>query len=299
MGNVIKWINKYKYPYLFIAPTIVLLLIFMILPILVSLIISFTNIDLAGLANWTTIQFVGLKNYTNIVSDSAFRQSILNTLFYVVVGVPLVILFSMAAAILLDYSKSMIFKLLRLFYYMPSITNSIAVAVVWGWIYNSNYGLLNYFLSLAGLPAVQWLSHPIWAKLSLIILALWKAIGANMIIFLAALQGIPKVYYEAAEIDGASKWQKLMYIKIPLMGHAIFFVAITTIIGWLQFFDEPFMMTGGGPLNSTLSIALYVYQNGFQLGFFGYAAAGSFILFVLIITVTFLQFKLSKKGIEY
>jgi multiple sugar transport system permease protein len=299
MGNVIKWVNKYKYAYLFIAPTVTLLFVFTIIPIFVSLIISFTNIDLAGLANSENIKFVGLENYANLLKDSTFRKSIFNTFFYVIVGVPLVILFSLAAAILLDYSKSVLFKLLRLVYYMPSITNIIAVAVVWGWLYNSNYGLFNYLLSLAGLPGLQWLSDPLLAKLSLIFLASWKAIGVNMIIFLAALQGIPKVYYEAAEIDGANKWQKLIHITIPLLGHAIFFVAVTTIIGWLQFFEEPYIMTGGGPLNSTLSIALYIYQNGFQLGFFGYAAAGSFILFILIITATLVQFKLKKKDIEF
>jgi multiple sugar transport system permease protein len=299
MGNIIKSFNKYKYPYLFIAPTVTLLFVFTIIPIFISLIISFTNIDLSGLANWENIEFVGLENYAKLWKDSAFIKSILNTLFYVIVGVPLVILFSLAVAILLDYSKSVLFKLLRLVYYMPSITNIVAVAVVWGWLYNSNYGLFNYLLSLAGLPGLQWLSDPLVAKLSLIFLALWKAIGVNMIIFLAALQGIPKEYYEAAEIDGANKWQKLIHIKIPLLGHAIFFVAVTTVIGWLQFFEEPFIMTQGGPLNSTLSIALYIYQNGFQLGFFGYAAAGSFILFILIIAVTLIQFKLKKKDIEF
>ncbi len=299
MGNIMKWINKYKYPYLFIAPTLILLFVFTIIPIFVSLIISFTNIDLSGLANWENIEFVGLENYSKLWKDSAFIKSILNTLFYVIIGVPLVILFSLAVAILLDYGKNILFKLLRLFYYMPSITNIVAIAVVWGYLYNSNYGLFNYLLSLAGLPGLQWLSDPLLAKLSLILLALWKAIGVNMIIFLAALQGIPKVYYEAAEIDGANAWQKLIHIKIPLLGHAIFFVAVTTVIGWLQFFEEPFIMTQGGPLNSTLSMALYIYQNGFELGFFGYAAAGSSILFLLIIVVTMIQFKLKKKDIEF
>lgn len=299
MKNVIICINKYKFPYLFIAPAVLLLFTFTIIPIFISLFISFTNIDLSGLANWGNIRFIGLQNYINILSDGAFRNSIFNTFYYVIIGVPLVIIFSMFAAILLDYGKDIVFKVLRLFYYMPSITNSIAVAVVWTWLYNSNYGLFNYLLSLVGLPGQQWLSNPVLAKLSLIFLALWKAIGANMIIFLAALQGIPKTYYEAADIDGANKWQKLIKIKIPLLGNAIFFVTITTVIGWLQFFDEPFMMTGGGPLNSTLSMALYIYQNGFQLGYFGYAAAGSFILFIMIIFVTLIQFKFKKSDVEY
>ncbi|KHO63087.1 sugar ABC transporter permease [Thermoanaerobacter sp. YS13] len=299
MKNTIRWINKYKYPYLFIMPAVSLLLVFTIIPIFVALIISLTNIDLSGLADWSNIKFIGLRNYINLFKDSAFKKSIFNTVYYVVIGVPLVIIFSMFIAILLDYGKNIIFKILRLFYYMPSITNSIAVAIVWGWLYNTNYGLFNYLLSLVGLPGQQWLSSPILAKLSLILLALWKAMGANMIIFLAALQGIPKVYYEAADIDGANKWQKLIKIKIPLLSHATFFVAVTTTIGWLQFFEEPFVMTGGGPLNSTLSMALYIYQNGFQLGYFRYSAAGSFVLFLMIITVTLMQFKFKKNNVEY
>jgi multiple sugar transport system permease protein len=299
MENRLKRIGKYKYPYLFIAPTVILLFVFTILPIFAALIISFTNTDLAGLSDWTNIKFVGIENYSKVLSDEAFRKALFNTLFYVVIGVPLVILFSLSVAILLDYSKSALFKVLRLVYYTPSITNIVAVAVVWGWLYNSNYGLFNYLLSFIGIPALHWLSHPLLAKLSLILLAMWKGIGVNMIIFLAALQGIPKAYYEAAEMDGANSWRKLVHIKIPLLSHAVFFVAITTVIGWLQFFEEPFMMTQGGPLNSTLSIALYIYQKGFQLGFFGYAAAGSFALFILIIAVTLLQFKLKKGEIEY
>jgi multiple sugar transport system permease protein len=153
---------------------------------------------------------------------------------------------------------------------------------------------------LLHLPAVPWLQDPTMAKISLIALALWRAIGVNMIIFLAALQGIPKTYYEAAQLDGANGWKQLTKITIPLLRYAIFFVSITTMIGWLQFFEEPFIMTKGGPLDSTTSVALFIYRNGFQLSKFGYAAAGSFILFIAIIIVTIIQFKLQKnKEIDY
>jgi multiple sugar transport system permease protein len=293
-----SFINN-KTPYFFIAPAIILLTLFSILPIFIALIISFTDIDLAGLADWSTINFVGLQNYKDIFSDPVFIKSIYNTLFYVVFGVPFVIVCSLGIALLINFGKSPIFKVFRLVFYMPSITNVVAIAVVWSYLYNPQFGLFNYLLKLLHLPAVPWLQDPTMAKISLIILALWRAIGVNMIIFLAALQGIPREYYEAAQLDGASGWKQLTKITIPLLRYAIFFVSITTMIGWLQFFEEPFIMTKGGPLDSTTSVALFIYQNGFELSKFGYAAAGSFILFIAIITVTIIQFKLQNKEVDY
>ncbi len=299
MQNFIKRFNRYKYPYMFVAPAMLLLITFSIIPIFVALVISFTDIDLAGLANYSNIEAVGFENYMNIFKDPVFLKSMYNTLFYVIIGVPLVVLFAMGAALLLNYGTGWLFKTFRIVYYMPSITNIVAVAVVWGYLYNSHYGLFNYILSLFGIPAQQWLTDPALAKLSLILLAVWKAIGLNMIIFLAALQGIPRSYYEAAEIDGASKRQKLMYITVPLLSFATFFVTITTLIGWIQFFEEPLVMTKGGPLNETMSMALFIYNNGFQLSNFGYAAAGSFVLFIIIIIATIAQFALKKRDVEY
>ncbi|WP_425298594.1 carbohydrate ABC transporter permease [Paenibacillus uliginis] len=294
-----KRFNRYKYPYMFIAPAILLLLTFSIIPIIIALVISFTDIDLAGLADYSNIQGVGFDNFINVFKDPVFLKSVYNTLFYVIIGVPLVVLLAMSAALLLNYGTGWLFKMFRVVYYMPSITNIVAVAVVWGYLYNSHYGLFNYILSLVGIPAQQWLTDPTLAKLSLILLAVWKSIGLNMIIFLAALQGIPRSYYEAAEIDGANKRQKLFFITVPLLSFATFFVTITTLIGWIQFFEEPLVMTKGGPLNATMSMALFIYNNGFQLSNFGYAAAGSFVLFIILIITTMAQFALKKKDVEY
>ncbi|MEW8970489.1 MAG: sugar ABC transporter permease [Mesobacillus sp.] len=288
-----------KTPYFFIAPAIILLSLFSILPIFVALIISFTDLDLVGIADWSSISFVGLENYKDVVSDPIFVKSILNTLFYVVIGVPLVIVLSLAIALLINFGKARIFKAFRVVFYMPSITNVVAVAVVWSYLYNPHLGLFNHILNLLNLPDVPWLQDPTMAKISLILLALWRAIGLNMIIFLAALQGIPKTYYEAAQLDGANNWKQLTKITIPLLRYAIFFVSITTMIGWLQFFEEPFVMTNGGPLDSTTSVALFIYRNGFQFSNFGYAAAGSFILFIAIIIITLIQFKIQNKQQDY
>ena len=292
-------INKNKHPYVFIAPAVIILTVFSIVPIIVAFLISFTDLDLKGLADWSNVSFIGMDNYSALFSDELFHKSIFNTLFYVIIGVPLVIMFSLGIALLLNYGTSKLFTVFRGVYYMPSITNIIAVAVIWGFLYNTEYGLFNYILSLLDVEKIPWLGEPTIAKLSLIVLAVWKGIGINMIIFLAALQGIPKSYYEAAEMDGANRWQVLWNVTIPLLRYATFFVTVTTLIGWLQFFEEPFVMTNGGPLDGTISMALFIYQKGFQFSEFGYAAAGSFILFIIIIIITLLQFKMRKSDTEY
>ncbi|MFD1888260.1 carbohydrate ABC transporter permease [Paenibacillus wenxiniae] len=292
---------KHRYPYLFIAPTLIILFVFSFIPILVAIFISFTNMNLAGLADWSNVEFKGVDNFVQLFGDAVFRKSMFNTLIYVVVGVPLVVVVSMAIAILINQGTSWIFKTFRVIYYMPSITNIVAIAVIWGYLYNSQYGLINHMLEAVGISPVRWLQDPTIAKFSLIIMAVWKAIGLNMIIFLAALQGIPRTYYEAAQIDGASRWQQLTRITVPLLGFATFFVSITTLIGWIQFFEEPLVMTKGDPLNGTTSMALFIYQTGFQRSDFGYAAAGSIVLFAIIILVTIVQFKARKKDsdVEY
>ncbi|WP_088810891.1 MULTISPECIES: carbohydrate ABC transporter permease [Listeria] len=290
-----QFLNRHT-PYFFISPALILLILFSLIPIVVAFVISFTDINLTGLADFSKINFIGFENYINILQDPVFLKSIGNTLFYVIVGVPLVIVCSLAIAIMINFSQAKIFQFFRLIFYTPSITNVVAVAVVWSYLYNPQFGLFNYLLSLIDLPPVPWLQDPTIAKISLIILAVWRAIGVNMIIFLAALQGIPKEYYEAAQLDGAGNFQQLFKITVPLLSFAIFFVSVTTLIGWLQFFEEPFVMTKGGPLDSTNSVALFIYQNGFQFSKFGYAAAGSFILFIAIIIVTLIQFRLQRKN---
>lgn len=290
-----KFLNR-KAPYIFISPAVLLLLLFSLIPIFVAFFISFTDISLVGLADWSKIKFIGLENYQQIVADPIFIKAIGNTLFYVVIGVPLVIIFSLGIAVMINFGQNKVFQFFRLIFYTPSITNVVAVAVVWSYLYNPSFGFLNYLLSLLHLPPVPWLQDPVIAKISLIILALWRAIGTNMIIFLAALQGIPKEYYEAASLDGANRWQELVKITIPMLKFATFFVTITTMIGWFQFFEEPFVMTNGGPLDSTTSVALFIYRNGFQFSKFGYAAAGSFLLFVAIIVVTLVQFKIQNRN---
>lgn len=285
-------------PYLFIAPALLLLFVFSFLPIILAFIISLTDMSLAGLADYSRINFVGLENYSRIVTDSVFRISIGNTLFYVILGVPLIVVLSMTIAILINMGKGPYFSLMRLVFYSPSITNIVAIAIVWSFLFNPNesIGLFNYLLGFVNIGPIGWLTDTSISRISLVILAVWRGLGINMLIFSAALQNIPRTIYEAAELDGATRWQQIRYVTIPQLKFSTFFVIVTTIIGWLQFFEEPFVMTEGGPLNSTMSVSLFIYRNGFQLNNFGYAAAGSLILFVVIITATLIQLQIQKKG---
>lgn len=290
-----KNILKNKTHWFFITPALLILLMFSIFPVFVAIGVSFTDMNLRGLMNLNEVRFIGLDNYIALFNNTEFIQAFWNTVFYVALGIPLVLILSLSIALLLDCGKNKIFVFARALFYMPSVTTSVAIAVVWAFLLNSHHGLFNQALSLINIEPIAWLSEPFTARLSLVFMAAWRSIGLNMIIFLAALQGIPKDYYEAAEIDGAKGWQKLIYVKIPLLRFATFFVATTTLIGWFQFFEEPMIMTNGGPLGGTNSMALFIYNTGFGISQFGFAAAGSVVLFLIILAMTLIQFKLRKK----
>jgi multiple sugar transport system permease protein len=286
-------------PYGFITPAMILLIALGVLPIGVALLVSFTDMNLAGLGNWSRIRFIGFENYVELLRDPAFWQALGNTALFALVGVPSVIIVSLVIALALNRSQSRFFRALRSFYFVPAITAIVAVALVWGYLYNTQFGLFNHLLSLVGLPPVPWLSDPVVVKFSVAAVAIWRGLGLNVIIFLAALQGVPKEYLEAASIDGAGSLRRTWSIVIPLLRFAIFFVTITTVIAWLQFFDEPFVLTKGGPLGASTSIALFLYQKGFSSSQFGYASAGSVVLFAIIAIVTLIQIRARRADVEY
>jgi multiple sugar transport system permease protein len=286
-------------PYAFVAPAMLLLLTFGVLPIAVALLVSFTDMNLAGLGNWSRIQFIGIDNYTELFGDSSFWQALGNTAIFAILGVPTVIGLSLVIALALNHSQGRFFTALRSFYFVPAITAIVAISLVWGYMFNTQFGLFNYLLSTVGLPPVQWLSDPIVVKFSVVLVAVWRGLGLNIIIFLAALQGVPKEYLEAAAIDGASGFRRTVSIVIPLLRFAIFFVTITTIIAWLQFFDEPFVLTKGGPLGASTSISLFLYQEGFSSSQFGYASAGSVVLFAIIAVITVIQLRVRRADVDY
>lgn len=278
-------------PYALISPALVCLLIFNVFSIVVAAVISLTNLDIGGLADPTQIRFIGSANYRAMFGDPAFWEAFRNTLFFVGLGVPTLVIGSLAIAVALNYSQSWFFRALRAFYFVPAITAIVAISLIWGNIYNSQFGLLNWLLSLIGKGPVEWLSDPTMAKFSVALVAIWRGSGLDTIIFLAALQAIPTDYYEAAAIDGAGEWRKILRITLPLMSFAIFFVTVTTLIGWMQFFDEPYVLTQGGPVHATTSMSLYIYQQGFRGNEFGFASAVSIVLFALIAAVTAVQLR--------
>ena len=286
-------------PYLFAGPALLLLFSFGIFPILVAAFVSLTNLNISGLADRSNIKFVGLANFGKLFADPDFWQSITNTAIFALVGIPSVVLLSLGIALLLNRNGNAFFRALRSFYFVPAITAIVAISLVWGYLYNTQFGFLNWLLSLAHLPPVQWLSNPILAKFSVALVAVWRGTGLNIIILLAALQAVPKEYLEAASIDGASEWIKTVKITIPLLRFAIFFVTVTTAIAWLQFFDEAYVLTAGGPLGATTSISLFIFNEGFQQNQFGYASAGSLVLFAVIAVITFAQLKSRRKDVEY
>jgi multiple sugar transport system permease protein len=278
-------------PYVFVGPAVLCLVAFGVLPIIVAAGVSLTDLNITGLANYSNIHFIGLGNYRTLFADPTFWASLRNTAFFIVIGVPTIIVGSLTVAIALNQSTSRWFRALRVFYFFPAITAIVAISLIWGYLYNTQFGLFNYLLSLVGVAPVQWLSDPLVAKFSVALVAVWRATGLDIVIFLAALQAIPHEYYEAASIDGAGEVRKIFDITIPLLRFAIFFVTVTTLINWMQFFDEPYVLTQGGPVHATTSISLYIFQEGFSYNQFGFASASSIVLFAIIAVVTVLQLR--------
>ena len=286
-------------PYVFISPALFFLVAFSVLSLVVAAGVSLTNLDISGLAHYGNVRFIGLHNYQMLFSDAAFWESLGNTAIFVGFGVPTLIIGSLVIAIALNYSQSRVFRALRAFYFVPAITAIVAISLIWGNLYNSQFGLLNWLLSLVGIAPVQWLTDPTIAKFSVGLVAVWRGSGLDTIIFLAALQAIPPEYYEAAAIDGAGELRKIFSITLPMMRFAIFFVIVTNLIGWMQFFDEPYVLTQGGPVHATTSISLYVYQQGFRYNAFGFASAASIVLFAIVAAVTAIQLRARQADVDF
>lgn len=286
--------DKLKIVFFFLAPAIGAILIFFFIPVLAAFIISFTDFDIYTLGDFSTLRFIGLDNYTKLLTDELFWTSLKNTFYFVLVAGPLSIAVSLFAALLLNSKLTKFKSLFRLAYFLPVITTLVAVAIVWRFIYHPNFGILNFFLGLFGINPIDWLGDPFWAMPSIIILAVWKNFGYNMIIFIAGLQNIPEELYEAADIEGANGFQKFVHITLPMLAPTTLFVSIITMIGYFQLFAEPYVMTQGGPLNKTLSIVQYMYQEGFRWWNMGYSASIAFVLFIIIFIGTLIQFKVQK-----
>lgn len=283
---------------LFLAPALSAIGVFLFVPVIAAFALSFTDFDIYSLGDLSTARVVGLRNYIQLFDDPLFYTALWNTLYFLLVGGPLSIAVSLGAALLLNARIVRFKPFFRFVYFAPVVTTLVAVAVVWRFIYHPRFGLLNYALGLFGVSPVDWLGDPAWAMPSLILLAVWKNFGYNMIIFIAGLQNIPESLYEAASLDGAGGWQKFWRITIPMLAPTTLFVTIMTMIGYFQLFAEPYVMTQGGPLNRTLSIVLYMYQQGFRWWNMGYAAAVAFVLFLFIVAGTAVQALIRRRGVD-
>ncbi|GAB3717826.1 sugar ABC transporter permease [Nocardiopsis oceani] len=275
----------------FALPFVLLFAAFTAGPVLMSLLMSFTDMRAADLRTPWAVELAGLDNFAQLLDDDKFLRSMANTLAFVLVGVPLTIGVALAIALALDRGITRFRTFFRTGFYLPVVTSIVAVAVVWRFLLHPDTGLVNTVLAAVGIPGIDWLSNTVTALPVLIVMAVWRNFGTLMVIFLAGLQGIPRNLYEAAEIDGAGPWQRLRSITLPMMRPIILFGAVITGIGFLQVFEEPFVMTQGGPLDATRTVSYHIYTQ-FGFGNYAYAAAMSYVLFVCIIALTVLQFRL-------
>ncbi|HEY8011437.1 MAG TPA: sugar ABC transporter permease [Rudaea sp.] len=286
--------NSQRAAWTFVAPAIFVIVVFFALPVLASLLLSFTDFDLYALADPKNLRFVGLGNYVDVLQAPLFCKSLVNTLYFVVVGVPLSIAASLGAALLLNSPLARCKGVFRTALFAPVVTTVVAVAVIWRYLFHTRYGLINYALAHLGIAPIDWLGDPHWSMPAIILFAVWKNFGYNMIILLAGLQGIPQDLYEAARIDGASIWQQFRHITLPSLRPVLLLVGIITVAGYFQLFAEPYVMTRGDPLQSTVSVLYYMYEEGFKWWNLGRASAIAFILFVLILLITRVLLRLAR-----
>jgi len=286
--------SESKLFYLYTSPFILGFLIFTLYPVIYSIILIFTDADMTG-----TGQFVGLANIKKaFAQDPLFYKSLKNTLYFVVVSVPLSLIVSFLVALLLNNKKIKGMGIFRTTFYIPYITAGVAVTLLWGWIFNAQYGLINYFLSFFGITGPNWLSDSNWAMPAIIIMGLWT-IGNTIIITLAGLQDIPEQLYESAAIDGASRLKMTTHITLPLATPTLFFNLVMGIIGGFQVFMQPFVLTEGGPNYATYTYMMHIYNNAFKYGEMGYASTLAWILFILILIITLIVNRTSKYWVYY
>lgn len=280
--------------YGFLLPNLLGFLAFTLLPVLAALLISFTDWDLLQAPSW-----VGLANYRRLAVDPLFHEVLRNTVIYVAGTVPV----QMAIALLVAMALSRRLPgtlFFRTAYFMPVVASTVAVALVWRWIFHADFGLLNSFLFYIGIDdPPKWLSSTRWALPAIIIMSIWQQIGFSMVLFLAGLQSVPSHLYEAAKIDGASGFDRFRFITIPMLSSTTFFVLVISIINSFQVFEQAFIMTGGGPANATNTLVFNIYRYAFQFFQMGYASAMAWVLFAIVFAVTVVQFRMQRQWVHY
>jgi len=272
--------------WIFAGPALIVIGVFFGIPVFAALLLSLTDFDLYALADMNNLRFVALGNYAELLRTPMFWKSLVNTTYFVAVGVPLSIAVSLGTAMLLNARVARFKALFRTALFAPVVTTLVAVAVIWRYLFHTTYGLVNWALGHLGIAPVDWLGDPAWAMPTIMLFAVWKNFGYNMVIFLAGLQAIPQDLYEAARIDGASKWRQFLHITLPMLGPVLLVVGVITISGYFQLFAEPYVMTRGDPLQSTVSVLYFMYEEGFKWWNLGRASAVAFMLFLIILAIT-------------
>jgi multiple sugar transport system permease protein len=278
--------NRRQVGWVFAGPALLVIAVFFALPVASGLALSLTDFDLYALADLSTLRFVGLDNYLRLLQTPLFWQALFNTFYFVGVGVPVSIGLSLGAALLLDSKFARFHSFFRTALFAPVVTTVVAVAVIWRYLLHTRYGLINHALDAIGIAPIDWLGNPHWAMPAIILFAAWKNFGYNMIILFAALQAIPRDLYEAARVDGAGTFARLRHITLPMLTPTLVMVGILTVSGYFQLFAEPYVMTQGGPLRSTVSALYFMYEEGFRWWNLGNASAVAFLLFVVIFAAT-------------
>jgi len=289
-------VRRHRAAWWFVGPALFVIGVFFFLPVLAALALSITDFDIYALADLRNLRLVGLRNYVELLQTPLFWRALRNTLYFVIVGVPLSMAVSLGAALLLHSRVARFKAFFRTALFAPVVTTLVAAAVVWRYLFNTRYGWLNYALGGIGIPPIDWLGDPHWAMPAIIVFAVWKNFGYNMIILLAGLQAIPPELYEAARIDGASLWRQFRYVTLPMLAPMLFMVGILTVAGYFQLFAEPYVMTQGGPLQSTVSVLYLMYDEGFKWWNLGTASSVAFVLFLLIFGVTLVQLRWMRRS---
>jgi len=285
--------------WLFAGPALLVIALFFGVPVLAALALSLTDFDIYALADIDNLRFVGLGNYLALLQNPLFWKALGNTFYFVLVGVPLSIAASLGAALLLHAKVARLRPFFRTALFAPVVTTVVAVAVILRYLFHTQYGMVNWGLSSLGIDPIDWLGDPAWAMPTIILFAVWKNFGYNMIIFLAGLQAIPEDLYEAARIDGASGWRQFRHVTLPMLGPVLLLVGILTMAGYFQMFAEPCVMTQGGPLQSTVSVLYLMYEEGFKWWNLGNASAVAFLLFVIMTGITSgLLWLARRRGVE-
>ncbi len=277
------------------APALIVIGVFFALPVIAGLALSLTDFDLYALADISTLRFVGLDNYGHLLQTPLFWQALGNTLYFVAIGVPVSMGLSLSAALLLNSRFAKWQPFFRTALFAPVVTTVVAVAVIWRYLLHTRYGLINQAFDAIGLSPVDWLGDPRWSMPAIILFAAWKNFGYNMIILLAALQAVPREMYEAARVDGAGAWRQFSDLTFPMLTPTLVMVGIMTISGYFQLFAEPYVMTQGGPLRSTVSVLYFMYEEGFRWWNLGNASAVAFLLFVVIFAVSWVLLRFDRE----